>query len=127
MWRERKWDALNPRQFDYRQKFGRLNCLWKMYDCYMKSTQYPLQVPDELMAEIESTAECVHLSKADVMLRSMKIGLPGLRKKLGRKMNRLTNVAPLPKSVLDRIYRKRDDDEDVIAKFFRAQSFSGKD
>jgi hypothetical protein len=97
-----------------------------MYDSYMKSTQYPLQVPDELMAEVESTAECVHLSKADVMRQSMKIGLPGLRKKLGRKTSRLTNVAPLPKSVLDRIYRKRDDDEPVIAKFIRAQSFRGE-
>jgi hypothetical protein len=92
----------------------------------MKSTQYPLQVPEDLMAEVESTANTTHLSKADVMRQAMKLGLPRLRKQLSVP-GRVTNVEPLPKAVLARIYSRRDDDEDLIRTFIKAQSFKGED
>src|SRR5712692_2434113 len=83
------------------------------------STQYPLQVPEALMAEIESTAESVHLSKADVMRQSIKLGLPKLRQHLGA--GRVTNVEPLPPAVLERLYRERRDDDPAIRKLIAAQ------
>ena len=61
----------------------------------MASTQYPLQVPDDLMAEVEATALRVHLSKAAVMRQSIKLGLPKLREQLSVKAGRVTNVDPL--------------------------------
>jgi len=83
------------------------------------STQYPLQVPEDLMSEIEATAHSVHLSKADVMRQSIKLGLPQLRKKLDR--GRVTNVDPLPDSVLRRLYRERQDDDEGIRQMIAAQ------
>ena len=73
------------------------------------------------MAEIESTADRVKLSKADVMRQSMRLGLPHLRKKLSPRNDRLTNVEALPDAVLARLYRQRVDDEDSIRKFIAAQ------
>jgi hypothetical protein len=87
----------------------------------MRSTQYPLQLPEDLMAEIESTADDVNLSKADVMRQSMKLGLPQLREKLSTPTDRVTNVEPLPDAVLSRLYRKREDDADSIRRFIAAQ------
>jgi len=48
----------------------------------MHSTQYPLQVPVDLMKEIASAASATGLSKADVMRQSMKLGIPKLREQL---------------------------------------------
>jgi hypothetical protein len=92
-----------------------------MYDSYMKSTQYPLQVPEDIMAEIESTAEKVHLSKADVMRQAMKIGLPKLREQLTARDGRLMNVDPLPDAVLRRLYARRDDNPEGIEQVMAAQ------
>ena len=85
------------------------------------STQYPLQLPDELMAEIESTSDATHLSKADVMRQSMRLGLPRLREKLTAAEERLTNVDPLPERVLKRLYRQRKEDQASIRRFIDAQ------
>jgi hypothetical protein len=87
----------------------------------MKSTQYPLQVPDELMAEVESTAKSVHLSKADVMRQSMKLGLPKLREQLQSSADRVTNIDPLPAATMNKLYGEREDDEDSIRQFIAAQ------
>jgi hypothetical protein len=45
----------------------------------MATTQYPLQVPDDLLSEVRTAAEEAGVSMADVMRQSMKIGLPKLR------------------------------------------------
>ena len=87
----------------------------------MKSTQYPLQVPDDLMAEVESTAKTIHLSKADVMRQSMKLGLPRLREQLRSRAGRVTNIDPLPAAIMAKLYREREDDEDSIRLFIAAQ------
>ena len=84
------------------------------------STQYPLQIPDELMGEIESTATRVHLSKAEVMRQSIKLGLPKLRQQLSGP-DRVTNVDPLPESVMHRLYEERQDDDASIRKFIAGQ------
>ena len=87
----------------------------------MASTQYPLQVPDDLMAEVEATALSVHLSKAAVMRQSIKLGLPKLRQQLAARAGRVTNVDPLPDRVLKRLYREREDDDASIRRFMAAQ------
>jgi hypothetical protein len=87
----------------------------------MKSTQYPLQVPDDLMDEIESTAKTIRLSKADVMRQSMKLGLPKLRERLWVTSGRVTNIDPLPPGILSKLYREREDEEDSIRQFIAAQ------
>lgn len=87
----------------------------------MKSTQYPLQMPEDLMAEVESTAKSVHLSKADVMRQSMKLGLSRLREQLSEQSGRVTNVDPLPATAMTKLYREREDDEDSIRRFIAAQ------
>ena len=87
----------------------------------MASTQYPLQVPDDLMAEVEATALRVHLSKAAVMRQSIKLGLPKLREQLAAKAGRVTNVDPLPERVLKKLYRERKDDDASIRRLIAAQ------
>ena len=87
----------------------------------MASTQYPLQVPNDLMAEVESTAKSVHLSKADVMRQSIKLGLPKLRQKLATAAGRVTNVDALPARFLEKLYRAREDDDASICRFITAQ------
>lgn len=48
----------------------------------MKTTSYPLAVPDDLLAEIRETAAATGLSLAAAMRQSMKLGLPKLREQL---------------------------------------------
>jgi len=79
------------------------------------------------MAEIESTAKTVHLSKADVMRQSMKLGLPKLRERLSPRSDRVTNVEPLPEAVLKRIYSRPDRDEAGIDRWIKAQATGGRD
>jgi hypothetical protein len=49
----------------------------------------------------------------------MKLGLPSLREKMG--CGRITNVEPLPKDVLDRLYEDREEDLDSIRQLIAAQ------
>ena len=46
----------------------------------MPNAPYPLALPNDLMAKVSAAASDTGLSKADVMRRSMKLGLPKLRK-----------------------------------------------
>ena len=73
------------------------------------------------MDEVEQTAESVHLSKADVMRQSIKLGLPRLRRQLSAKTGRVTNVEPLSRAVMDKLYREREDDEASIRRLINAQ------
>ncbi len=53
----------------------------------MASNTIPLAIPDDLLEEVRDTAADTHLSQADVMRQSMKMGLPVLRRTFeGRKM-----------------------------------------
>ena len=85
----------------------------------MKDTQYPLNLPGELMAEIRTAAKRTGLSMADVMRQSMKLGLPTLREQLG--FERVTNVAPLPDRIARELYAEREDDMASVRKLIAAQ------
>ncbi len=87
----------------------------------MSSATIPLALPKDLLGEVQSAAKETGLSQQDVMRQSMKLGLPTLRQLLG-KPGRVTNVDPLPDAVLRKVYSERDDDEDSIRLFMKAQS-----
>lgn len=57
------------------------------------------------------------------MRRSIKAGLPKVRDSLSplTKSGRVTNVEPLPKKKLDKIYAEREDDIDAIRRMIAAQ------
>lgn len=48
----------------------------------MKTTPYPLALPQELLEEVRVTAAATGLSLAAAMRQSMKLGLPRLREQL---------------------------------------------
>jgi hypothetical protein len=73
------------------------------------------------MAEVESTAKRLTLSKADVMRQSMRLGLPRLREQLAAQGGRITSDDPLPDAVLNRLYAEREEDEAAIRRFIAAQ------
>ena len=93
----------------------------------MKSVAYPLQVPNDLMEEVGSTAKSLNLSKADVLRQSIKLGLPRLKEQLSARSGRVTNVDPLPATVLERLYRKREEDDESIRRFIKAQPVRGEE
>lgn len=92
-----------------------------MEDFYVQTVPCPLRVPKDLMAEVESTAKSLALSKADVMRQSMRLGLPRLRERLAAQGGRVTNVDPLPEAVLNRLYSEREEDEASIRRSLAAQ------
>jgi hypothetical protein len=86
----------------------------------MSSPVHPLSLPGELEREIRATAKETGLSMADVMRQSIKLGLPALRKRLGRPC-RVTNVDPLPVQAARELYAQREEDIESIRKFIVAQ------
>jgi hypothetical protein len=48
----------------------------------MKTTPYPLALPEDLLREVRATAAVTGLSLAAAMRQSMKLGLPRLRAQL---------------------------------------------
>ncbi len=85
----------------------------------MKSEVYPLHLPAELLSQIRRTAEDTGLSLADAMRQSLKLGLPRLHEQLAG--GRVTNVEPLSKAALDKLYARRDDDMESVRLFIAAQ------
>jgi len=45
----------------------------------MGMTTYPLDLPEDLMEEVQRTAADSHLSMADAMRKAIKLGLPQIR------------------------------------------------
>ena len=92
------------------------------------SAAIPLSMPDDLLKVVRETAKQTGLSQQDVMRQSIRAGLPKVREQLAASTGRITNVDPLPKKVLERLYAEREeDDEEGVKRFMKAQSFGGKD
>lgn len=81
----------------------------------MATVTIPLAVPVDLVDDIRTAARETGLSQADVMRQSMKAGLPKVRKKFKASAGRVTNVNPLPRRVLDKMYARKDELEGVSA------------
>lgn len=88
----------------------------------------PLPMPPELIAEVKRTAQDAGLSSAEIMRQSIKAGLPKVRDALASltKSGRVTNVEPIPKKTLDKIYAEREDDTDAIRRMIAAQPFEAE-
>jgi hypothetical protein len=77
-------------------------------------------MPEELLESIKAVAKETHLSQQDVIRQSLKLGLPKLREQLIPR-ERLTNVDPLPRKVLARIYSRPERDEAGMERLIAAQ------
>ncbi len=82
----------------------------------MAGNTVPLAVPPDLLAEIRTAAADTGLSQADVMRQSMKAGLPRVREQFASTKARVTNVEPLSRRELEKIYRRKDELEGVSAR-----------
>jgi len=58
-----------------------------------------------------------YLSTEEIVLRRVS----ETKRKIKPSQGRVTNVDPLPDSVLDKLYREREDDDASIRRFIRAQ------
>ena len=85
------------------------------------SAAIPLSMPDDLLKVVRETAKQTGLSQQDVMRQSIRAGLPKVREQFAGSTGRITNVDPLPKKVLERLYAEREDDEESIRRFIAAQ------
>ncbi|HEY6170098.1 MAG TPA: hypothetical protein VI454_18820 [Verrucomicrobiae bacterium] len=93
----------------------------------MSSNTVPLALPDDLYEEVKAAAAVTHLSVPDVVLQSMKLGLPKLRERLAAESGRITNVDPLPDEVLAEIYARPERDEAGIDRLVAAQAKGVRD
>ena len=71
-------------------------------------------MPPDLLKEIRKTAKETGLSLADVMRQSMKLGVPSLRKGLGRKSPILKGLKPFTKKEARECWGKPNPEFDQI-------------
>src|SRR5437879_4043597 len=86
-----------------------------MYDSYMASNTYPLAMPPELMAQVRQAAEQTHLSLADAMRQSMKLGLPKLVESLSP--SPLAGLKPMTEEECERCWGKGSEQDPFNAEF----------
>ena len=94
----------------------------------MKHHAYALRLPrPEAKALTEAQAKS-GLSRNQLIIQCVRHALPEVVAKFRPKPAPLTNVEPLPDEVLDRIYSKREEeDEEGVRRFMKAQAFGGDD
>jgi hypothetical protein len=90
-----------------------------MYVSTMKSITYPIALPADFLNEFKQAAKEAGVSTADTIRQSAKLGLPKFREQTAS--GRVTNVAPLPDSVVRKLYAEREEDLDSIRRFIAAQ------
>jgi hypothetical protein len=81
---------------------------------------YPLGLPRDFYKQVRKAAKETGLSMADIARQAMKRGLPLVREEFGAS-GRVTNVNPLPRTVLDGLYADREDDMASIRRLIKAQ------
>jgi len=87
-----------------------------------KEYRYPLRMPAADSKAVAEVVKATGHSINSVLLLALRKGLPLARQTLSVEQGRVTNVDPLPKSVLDRIYRQPDRDEAGEKRWMRAQA-----
>lgn len=87
----------------------------------------PLAVSEDLDDAIRATAKKTRLPMSEVWRQCAWIAMPILIEKLAPEA-RITNVDPLSESVLKRIYRKPEEENEAgVSRFMKAQAFGGED
>ena len=80
-------------------------------------------------AALKLSARRTGQSINQLIVSCVRRSLPEVTAELSQHRGRITNVDPLPKEVLERIYSRPEDAEDeaVTRKFMNAQAFEGED
>jgi hypothetical protein len=86
-----------------------------MYDSSMKTTSYPLAVPEDLLVEVRETAAATGLSLAAAMRQSMRLGLPRLREQLAP----TAAIKPFTKTEAKRAFGSDPEGDDLAARLAR--------
>lgn len=84
-------------------------------------------MPDELLAEVRSTAELTGLSQQDIMRQSIKAGIGKVREAFATSAGRVTNVEPLPEAVLRKCYTRPERDEAAVDRLIKRQAKGVRD
>lgn len=87
-----------------------------------KDYHYPLRLPAEDAQAVDEVCRHSRASFNRVVSMCVRQALPAVREALSGEAGRVTNVDPLPKRVLNRLYRQPDDDSDSIQLFMDAQA-----
>jgi hypothetical protein len=83
-----------------------------MYDPSMKTTSYPLAVPEDLLVEVRETATATGLSLAAAMRQSMRLGLPRLREQLAS----AATIKPFTKAEAKRAFGPEPEEDSLAAR-----------
>jgi hypothetical protein len=83
-----------------------------MYASSMKTTSYPLAVPEDLLVEVRETAAATGLSLAAAMRQSMRLGLPRLREQLAL----APTIRPFTKAEAERAFSPDPEGDDLAAR-----------
>jgi hypothetical protein len=86
-----------------------------MYDSSMKTTSYPLAVPEDLLLEVRETAAATGLSLAAAMRQSMRLGPPRLREQLAP----TATIKPFTKAEARRAFGPDPEGDDLAARLAR--------
>lgn len=85
-----------------------------------KDRHYPLRLPAEDAKAVDAVCQESHVSFNRIVSLCVKQGLPAVRKSLSG-TGRITNVDPLPREVLKRLYDEREEDDKAIRRMIAAQ------
>jgi hypothetical protein len=95
-----------------------------IYFTYMETKQYPLSLPLKDARQLAAAKKKSGLPVSQLILQCIRRALPDLVAEHGVK-SRLTNVDPLPESVLHRIYSQPERDEAGTQQLMAAQAWEG--
>jgi hypothetical protein len=86
-------------------------------------------MPDDLLELVRAAAKKTGLSQQDVMRGTLRQYVPAFCEQFKAKdSERITNVDPLPRKVLERLYREREEEDEAgVQLFIKAQAFGGED
>lgn len=75
---------------------------------------YASRLPSDAARRLAEAKKVTGLSVNDLIVQCVRINLATVASALAPKPGRVTNVEPLPKAVLDRIYSTRKDDTEGL-------------
>ena len=110
-------------------RLARVISLWNLE--VVKTLQYPTRFigkDAKLKDALEQSAKATGQSVNQLILACVRTALPQVVEVLSPGTGRITNVEPLSDTVLDRIYRiPEEEDEEGVKQFMAAQAVGGTD
>jgi hypothetical protein len=87
----------------------------------LRERKYPLRVPGKDAKAVDRLRKSSGLSFNRIVVLCIQRGLPTVRDSLTGRDRRLTNVEPISRKELERLYDRREEDEQSIRSFIKAQ------